>query len=113
MVRWDWYFGENSSLCGWKFFLPLDDAASGIEFLLIEQEPFIHRGLQPLDDINVMARMQNQSVHYVRTLLLPGVAILTVRLPSSRTQAPGSPHHTKAADDTRVASRLQLLEPFG
>ena len=97
----------------WKFFFPLDYATSGIDLLLIEQEPFIHSDLQPLDDINVMARVQNQSVPYVRTLLLPGVAILTVRLPSSRTQAPGSPHHTKAADDTRVASRLQLLESFG
>ena len=60
-----------------------------------------------------MARVQNQSVCYVRTLLLPGVAMLTERLPSSRTQTPGSPDHTEAAKDTRVASRLQLLESFG
>ena len=41
-----------------------------------------------LDDINLMARVQNQSVRYVRTILLPGVHIdrtlLAAPNPSSR-----------------------------
>jgi hypothetical protein len=56
--------------------------------------------------------MHTQSVRYMRTILLPGAAMLTVCFSPLQTHAAGPTRHTKAADDTGAAFRLQLLEPF-